>query len=117
MAPESPVTDPSVPIGLGYTESKWISEQVLEASTKEAGLPTTSVRLGQVSGNPNGYWNEKEWFPSIVKSAVYVRCLPDMPGVSGLNSSFSHTDFLLTDLFAVGSSIVDPGARSGRSPR
>ena len=40
------------------------------------------VRIGQVSGNRLGYWNEREWFPSMVKSALSVKCLPDMEGVS-----------------------------------
>lgn len=78
-----------MPIGQGYTESKWVSEQILEIATKEMGLSTTSVRLGQISGNPNGYWNEKEWFPAVVKSALYVKCLPDMPGVSLLSFMMS----------------------------
>lgn len=90
IAQESPISDPTVPIGQGYTESKWVSEQILEIATKETGLSTTIVRLGQISGNPNGYWNEKEWFPTIVKSALYVQCLPDMPGVSLQPSTYSR---------------------------
>ncbi|CAL1709820.1 unnamed protein product [Somion occarium] len=82
IAPEAPIRDPSVVVGQGYSESKWLSEQILAAATYVTGLPSVVVRLGQLSGNPNGHWNEKEWFPAIVKSAVSVECLPDVPGVA-----------------------------------
>lgn len=44
-------------------------------------MHTVAMRLGQVTGNRVGYWNEKEWFPSLVKSAQFQRCLPDIEGV------------------------------------
>ncbi|CAL1709825.1 unnamed protein product [Somion occarium] len=81
IAPEELVDDPSVPIGQGYAESKWVGEHILAEATKHTGLPTVSVRVGQLSGNRVGYWNEREWFPSLVKSGVFVGCLPDVPGV------------------------------------
>ena len=74
------------PIGIvtpqGYAESKWVAEQILAAATRKAGLPTTTVRVGQLCGPENGRWNEREWFPSLVKSARHVGCLPAAEGVS-----------------------------------
>ena len=33
-----------------------------------------------MAGGPNGAWNAKEWFPAIVLSGPYLKCLPDIPG-------------------------------------
>ncbi|KAJ6630175.1 hypothetical protein B0H10DRAFT_1939389 [Mycena sp. CBHHK59/15] len=35
IAPESSLPDPSVAVGLGYTESKWVMERMLEAASQE----------------------------------------------------------------------------------
>ena len=79
--PEAPL-DPSSPIGSGYAESKWVAEQILYNATKTAGVPTVVVRLGQISGDKTGHWNEREWFPALVKSAGLASCLPVIEGVS-----------------------------------
>lgn len=78
-APEEPIVDPvGVVPSSGYAESKWLGERILAT----ADLPNaTTVRIGQLSGGENGYWNEKEWFPALVSSAQIVGCLPDLDGV------------------------------------
>ncbi|CDO73877.1 hypothetical protein BN946_scf185016.g34 [Trametes cinnabarina] len=78
--PEVPLNDPASPFGVGYSESKWITEHVLENVTKQTGVHTVVMRLGQVAGDRVGHWNEKEWFPALVKSAQFQRCLPDIEG-------------------------------------
>ncbi|KAL7278170.1 hypothetical protein ACG7TL_008143 [Trametes sanguinea] len=80
-APEAAVDDPSSAFGVGYQESKWITEHVLENVARQTGVHTISMRLGQVTGNKVGYWNEKEWFPALVKTACLQRCLPDIDGM------------------------------------
>ncbi|PIL27263.1 hypothetical protein GSI_10408 [Ganoderma sinense ZZ0214-1] len=72
--------DPSSAIGAGYPESKWVVEQVLHRVSERSGLPAVVVRLGQITGNKIGYWNEREWFPALVKSALFTHCLPDVDG-------------------------------------
>ena len=79
--PEVPL-DASSALGTGYGEAKWIAERILQNVTMRAGISTVIVRLGQVSGDKNSQWNEREWFPALVKSALSVRCLPDVEGVS-----------------------------------
>ncbi|KAI0717761.1 acetyl-CoA synthetase-like protein [Cerioporus squamosus] len=78
--PEAPVDDPEVPFGSGYPESKWVTEHVLQNVAAKTDVHTVVMRLGQVAGDRLGYWNEKEWFPSLVKSALVQRCLPDIEG-------------------------------------
>ncbi|TBU38867.1 acetyl-CoA synthetase-like protein [Dichomitus squalens] len=68
--------EPSSAIGSGYTESKWVAEETLHKLAHHVGIPTTTVRLGQVCGDKLGHWNEKEWFPALVKSSLFTRCLP-----------------------------------------
>ncbi|KAI0677488.1 acetyl-CoA synthetase-like protein [Trametes maxima] len=77
--PEVPM-EASSALGSGYGESKWLAERILATVSERAGVPTVVVRLGQVCGNRQGHWNEKEWFPALVKSASFTRCLPDVAG-------------------------------------
>lgn len=72
---EEPI-DAEVAVGSGYSESKWVSEKILEAAKNKTSLKPVIVRVGQLSGGENGAWNESEWLPSIVRSAPYVKCLP-----------------------------------------
>ncbi|THH15543.1 hypothetical protein EW146_g4948 [Bondarzewia mesenterica] len=78
---EIAITDPSMAAGLGYTESKWVGERVLDAIAQERGLKMSIIRVGQLSGAENGRWKESEWFPTMVSSARLVECLPSMPGL------------------------------------
>ncbi len=82
LAPEEPIKDPAIAVGWGYSESKWVAENILLAASEKAGLHVNIVRVGQLCGSKNGHWNEKEALPAIVKTATVVHCLPDMPGVS-----------------------------------
>lgn len=78
------LSNPEIPVGPGYAESKWIAERILDAAAERTELRPVVVRLGQVCGEGNGTWNEKEWFPSLIKSALTLRCLPSLDGVSGI---------------------------------
>ena len=70
--------DPSSALGTGYSEAKWIAERILLSVAERHAVPLTIVRLGQVCGDRLGHWNEKEWFPALVKSALSTHCLPDL---------------------------------------
>lgn len=69
-------------MGGGYGESKWTTETILNVASQKTALRPVAVRVGQVCANRVGYWNEREWFPSIVKTALFQKCLPDTAGVS-----------------------------------
>lgn len=79
---EEPLEDPSVVGGRGYTESKWVAEQILLSASKQTDLRPVIVRAGQMAGDRRGRWNEREWFPALIKSSVLQRSLPDVPEVS-----------------------------------
>ncbi len=74
--------DPSVSMGTGYSESKWIAENILLAASERTGLLGTMVRVGVISGDMNGYWTMSDIFPLIVKSAIALKCLLVVEGVS-----------------------------------
>ncbi|KAI9459309.1 acetyl-CoA synthetase-like protein [Russula earlei] len=77
---EEVLSNPEVAVGTGYSESKWVAERILDAATERTALRPVVIRLGQVCGDGNGTWNEKEWFPSLIKSALTLRCLPSLDG-------------------------------------
>ena len=82
LAPEVPLTEPDYAIGLGYGESKWVSERILEIIASKSDLKAISIRCGQMTGGKSGAWNEHEWFPSLVKSSLALQMFPESEGVS-----------------------------------
>ncbi|KAI1788607.1 acetyl-CoA synthetase-like protein [Ganoderma leucocontextum] len=80
--------DPSSALGNGYSEAKWIAECILCNVAEQHNVPISIVRLGQVCGDRSGYWNEKEWFPAMIKSALSTRCLPDLEAVVSFIPSY-----------------------------
>ncbi|KAF8904606.1 hypothetical protein CPB85DRAFT_967094 [Mucidula mucida] len=79
--PEGPNERPSTALGTGYTESKWIAESVLVKAAEQTDLQVSIIRIGQLSGGPNGSWNPKEWLPSLIRSAQVVQCMPSPVGL------------------------------------
>ncbi|KAI0085552.1 hypothetical protein BDY19DRAFT_1020953 [Irpex rosettiformis] len=65
-----------VAVGTGYSESKWVCEQLLAVASRDTPLPSVSVRVGQIAGGDNGAWNVHEWVPSLIKSSIYLGCIP-----------------------------------------
>lgn len=77
---EEVLSNPEIAVGTGYSESKWVAERILDVAAERTALRPVVVRLGQVCGDGSGTWNESEWFPSLVKSAVTLGCLPSVDG-------------------------------------
>ncbi|KLO12645.1 acetyl-CoA synthetase-like protein [Schizopora paradoxa] len=77
---ESPVGASSA-IGSGYSESKWVCEQVLMNAVEKTTLTPVIIRVGQLCGSSkNGFWTTKEWVPAIFKSGAHTGSLPDLDG-------------------------------------
>ncbi|KAF7795914.1 hypothetical protein EIP86_007081 [Pleurotus ostreatoroseus] len=70
--------DLSVAVGTGYSESKLVSEKLLAVAAEQTALRTAVIRLGQITGTSAGAWKSAEWLPSLVKSSVYLGCLPEL---------------------------------------
>lgn len=78
QVPEKVIKSLSCPAYMGYGESKYLAERMLDHATAMLGVRTGAARVGQVAGtanNPRG-WNRNEWFPSLVMSSRTLRALP-----------------------------------------
>ncbi|EKM47999.1 uncharacterized protein PHACADRAFT_203390, partial [Phanerochaete carnosa HHB-10118-sp] len=76
--PEAPLTDPVLATTSGYAASKYVVEQILDRAS-HAGLETTSLRTGQLSGpHTTGAWNTTDWVPMLVKSSIALGALPTL---------------------------------------
>ncbi len=76
-APESLDIEPEMAVKNGYTESKWVAEQLLGRAAEERALQTTVVRVGQLSGHSHtGSWNTAEMVPAFVRLCQRLGCVP-----------------------------------------
>ncbi|KAJ7206143.1 hypothetical protein B0H12DRAFT_1243356 [Mycena haematopus] len=80
IALEESLPDPHAAIGQGYSESKWIAEQILGKMGEETTLSPIIVRPGQLSGAANGAWNSSDWFPTLLRSSQLLGHLPTIAG-------------------------------------
>ena len=95
--PEEPVLDAQFAVGMGYGESKYVSERVfiplivvfrsgfIPYSLQlliGSGLDISSLRIGQISGgHQNGAWAVTDWVPIMIKSSLVLGVLPLTTGV------------------------------------
>ena len=65
--PEIPLHDFTIPSPMGYAESKYVSELLLEKAGELSGVRSVICRIGQVAGPvvQGGVWNKREWLPTV----------------------------------------------------
>ncbi|OJJ48921.1 hypothetical protein ASPZODRAFT_1354781 [Penicilliopsis zonata CBS 506.65] len=95
--PESIMMDTSAPAPMGYGESKYIAERILDYAAQKLHMNVKIARVGQVAGpiHSAGTWNKWEWLPSLVISSLHVGALPD-----SLSLSPSQVDWVPIDTLA-----------------
>lgn len=95
--PEEIIKDHSAPTKMGYGESKYVAERLLDYAAEKLHIDTRIARVGQIAGPVvlPGLWNKWEWFPSLVLSSLYIGALPD-----SLGSGFDKIDWLPIDVLA-----------------
>ena len=70
---------------IGYARSKLVGEHVV-CNAARAGAPSYVLRIGQVVGDTaKGVWNDKEFIPSLVRSALTLNALPTLREVFALS--------------------------------
>ncbi|KAI0758570.1 male sterility protein-domain-containing protein [Trametes elegans] len=79
-APEVSLDDAVSRYGTGYSRESGSPSTSCRTLRRNAMYNTVVMRLGQVTGDRLGHWNEKEWFPVLVKSALFQKSLPDVEG-------------------------------------
>ncbi|KAL8847954.1 MAG: hypothetical protein Q9221_007019 [Calogaya cf. arnoldii] len=94
---------------IGYAESKYLSELILQHASKKLSVDCSVARVGQLTGAAQGVgaWNPAEWFPSLVISSAHTGALP-----SSLGSSFDNMSWIPIDLAA--EIIVDIAVTNGQ---
>lgn len=70
--PESAFHDFTIPAAMGYAESKYVSERLLELATREHSVSAAVIRVGQLAGPvvKDGVWSKQEWLPSVSLTSV-----------------------------------------------
>lgn len=78
VVPEAAIQSMSCPPSIGYGQSKFVGECILQYAALKLGIKTGAARVGQIAGtaqDPRG-WNRNEWFPSLVVTSRALRALP-----------------------------------------
>ena len=76
---ETPISDLNSALDMGYGRSKLIGEHIVSNASK-SGARAYSLRIGQVSGHSKkGLWNDSEALPLMIRSALTLKALPDLP--------------------------------------
>ncbi|KAK0105234.1 hypothetical protein ONS95_004375 [Cadophora gregata] len=94
--PEAIISSFKAPEKIGYAESKFMCEQLLDRFTTASGVTTAVLRTGQIAGpiTKNGMWNKQEWLPSIIASSKHLGILPETLG------SMDTVDWVPVDLLS-----------------
>lgn len=76
--PEAVNEDCKIP-GMGYGQSKFVGENILNIAARERGISATVLRSGQIAGpvgEEHGIWNKGEWFPSLMQTSKALGLVP-----------------------------------------
>ena len=94
---EEIVLDSRTPSSIGYEESKYLAELLLDYASRRLFINTRIARVGQIAGpvNGQGIWNEWEWLPSLVLSSLHIGAIPD-----SLGAGQDDIDWVPVDLLA-----------------
>ena len=94
---EEIILDSKPPSSIGYEESKYLAELLLDYASKRLFITARIARVGQIAGpvKGQGIWNEWEWLPSLVLSSLHVGAIPD-----SLGASQDKIDWVPVDLLA-----------------
>lgn len=76
--PEAVNSDCRIP-GMGYGQSKFIGENILDIAARERGISSVVLRSGQIAGplgEEHGIWNKGEWFPTLMQTSKALGQVP-----------------------------------------
>ena len=94
---EEIISDINAPSSMGYGESKYLAEVLLDYASKTLSIDTRVARVGQIAGpvKVQYIWNEWEWLPSLNLSSLHVGAVQD-----SLGTSQNKIDWVPIDLLA-----------------
>lgn len=76
--PERAFHDFTIPEAMGYAESKYVAERLLEDAATGFGVSSIICRVGQLAGpvKKSGAWSKQEWLPSVSHASAIWRTEP-----------------------------------------
>lgn len=78
MIPDAPIFDFNHASNMGYAQSKLVGEHMVLNAARN-GARSYVLRIGQIVGDhKNGIWNDSEFIPSMIRSALSMKKLPDL---------------------------------------
>ena len=73
---DAPVDDFSHALDMGYAQSKLVGEHMV-LNAARSGARSYVLRIGQIVGDlRSGSWNDNEYVPSMIRSALSMKALP-----------------------------------------
>ncbi|KAK5112939.1 hypothetical protein LTR62_003761 [Meristemomyces frigidus] len=79
--PERVISAPEAATDLGYSQSKWVAEQICQRAVEQTRLKgrVSIFRVGQLAGDTvHGVWNAKEAWPMMLSAVKVTGSLPDL---------------------------------------
>ncbi len=79
--PEAIIDDPNAASDTGYSQSKWVAEQICQRASNLARMKAKMIiaRVGQLSGDTSkGIWNPREAWPLMLSTVKLLHSLPDL---------------------------------------
>ncbi|KAJ6024668.1 hypothetical protein N7540_005465 [Penicillium herquei] len=68
--------------GMGYAQSKLVTENIVSRASKQTGMTARVLRVGQIIGDTvNGIWNATEAIPMMIQTAKTIKALPQLDDV------------------------------------
>ena len=94
---DAPVDDFSHALDMGYAQSKLVGEHMV-LNAARGGARSYVLRIGQIVGDlQSGFWNDNEYVPSMIRSALSMKALPAL----NENCSWIPVDTLATAILEV----------------
>ena len=94
---DAPVEDFSHALDMGYAQSKLVGEHMV-LNAARCGARSYVLRIGQIVGDlQSGFWNDNEYVPSMIRSALSIKALPAL----NENCSWIPVDTLATAILEV----------------
>ncbi|KAK0261740.1 hypothetical protein B0A54_10062 [Friedmanniomyces endolithicus] len=81
LVPERIIDDTSAATALGYSQSKWVAEQICWRASEGSRMRgrVSVFRVGQLAGDTlHGCWNVKEAWPMMLSAVKLTGSLPDL---------------------------------------
>ena len=98
---DAPIDDFSHALDMGYAQSKLVGEHMV-LNAARSGARSYVLRIGQIVGDlQSGFWNDSEYVPSMVRSALSMKSLPAL----NENCSWIPVDTLATAILEVSKTV------------